>query len=82
VVLRIAEGQLHRNRPLGSLIDCRRSCCFVQSFLKYGEIWFKTLISGDTHEDAERMAIHILSKNYTDYQYEIYLSQCRQDQLG
>ncbi|MCL1528436.1 hypothetical protein, partial [Xanthomonas nasturtii] len=24
--------QLHRNRPLGSLIDCRRSCCFVQSF--------------------------------------------------
>ncbi|MCL1532594.1 MAE_28990/MAE_18760 family HEPN-like nuclease, partial [Xanthomonas nasturtii] len=29
-----AEAQLHRNRPLGSLIDCRRSCCFVQSFLR------------------------------------------------
>lgn len=34
VVLRVAEGQLHRNRPLGSLIDCRRSDCFVQTFPK------------------------------------------------
>ncbi|MBO9846488.1 hypothetical protein J7387_17845, partial [Xanthomonas phaseoli pv. dieffenbachiae] len=36
VVLRVAEGQLHRNRLLGSLIDCGRSRWIVQSFLKKG----------------------------------------------
>ncbi|MBO9929888.1 hypothetical protein J7371_13035, partial [Xanthomonas phaseoli pv. dieffenbachiae] len=34
VVLRVAEGQLHRNRLLGSLIDCGRSRWIVQSFLR------------------------------------------------
>ncbi|WP_206742453.1 hypothetical protein, partial [Xanthomonas citri] len=33
VVLRVAEGQLHRNRLLGSMIDCGRSGRIVQSFL-------------------------------------------------
>ncbi|WP_218669159.1 hypothetical protein, partial [Xanthomonas axonopodis] len=33
VVLRVAEGQLHRNCPLGSLVDCGRSGWIVQSFL-------------------------------------------------
>ncbi|WP_203226109.1 hypothetical protein, partial [Xanthomonas phaseoli] len=32
VVLRVAEGQLHRNRLLGSMIDCGRSGRIVQSF--------------------------------------------------
>ncbi|WP_160300378.1 ABC transporter substrate-binding protein, partial [Xanthomonas phaseoli] len=35
VVLRVAEGQLHRNRLLGSMIDCGRSGRIVQSFLKF-----------------------------------------------
>ncbi|WP_206742746.1 hypothetical protein, partial [Xanthomonas citri] len=34
VVLRVAEGQLHRNRLLGSMIDCGRSGRIVQSFPK------------------------------------------------
>ncbi|WP_206742747.1 hypothetical protein, partial [Xanthomonas citri] len=35
VVLRVAEGQLHRNRLLGSMIDCGRSGRIVQSFPKH-----------------------------------------------
>ncbi|MBO9930474.1 hypothetical protein J7371_10490, partial [Xanthomonas phaseoli pv. dieffenbachiae] len=40
VVLRVAEGQLHRNRLLGSLIDCGRSRWIVQSFLNAGQ-WLR-----------------------------------------
>ncbi|MBO9993353.1 hypothetical protein J7371_21335, partial [Xanthomonas phaseoli pv. dieffenbachiae] len=53
VVLRVAEGQLHRNRLLGSLIDCGRSRWIVQSFLRGIEM---SLVVAVWSEGATRSA--------------------------
>ncbi|WP_203225259.1 hypothetical protein, partial [Xanthomonas phaseoli] len=46
VVLRVAEGQLHRNRLLGSMIDCGRSGRIVQSFPRQFDAYWKRYITG------------------------------------